>query len=209
MRSVSERDAPPLARLLSGGRGGEVRLRLYLTLVMQATRAPHTLPARTGAGYARLLDLDQPAGARRVAQALKWLTANELISRSARVGKTDEITVLDPGGSGDEWGPVGSRWVTVPIDFWSGGWILELSARAVAVYLLLRELTGGSKDPVGEFMAGHRKRQYGMSDDTWTRATKELVAAGPLQIVIEPVGDDEHVARVRRRYSLPSIPPLY
>lgn len=57
-------------------------------------------------------------------------------------------------------------------------------------------------------MDGFRKRQYGMSDDTWTRATKELDELGLLTITVEPWGDDERMRRVRRRYLLSDLAML-
>src|SRR3546814_8562857 len=42
-------DAPPLARLVQGGRGGEVRLKLYLTVSLIAAAAPHTYDRNTPA----------------------------------------------------------------------------------------------------------------------------------------------------------------
>jgi hypothetical protein len=51
-------------------------------------------------------------------------------------------------------------------------------------------------------MPGDRKVQYGMSDDTWTRATKELRDLGILITRFEKQGDDEHDVRRRLRYWL-------
>lgn len=199
-------DPPMLAQLMAGGRGGAVRLKLYLTLAMQATRAPRTVAPRTSAGYARLLDLPEGPGSRRVNEALKWLAAHQLIDRVNRPGKPAQITLLQPDGSGDEWTRTGGdRWVTVPIELWNAGWIFELSGRALAVYVALRELLGGNRHPDGQSMDGYRKRQYGMSDDTWTRATKELEEFGLLTITIESWGDDERIRRVRRRYLLSDV----
>jgi hypothetical protein len=203
-------DEPPiLAQLMAGGQGGSVRLKLYLTLAMQATRPPRTVVPRTSAGYARLLDLPEDTGSRRVNEALKWLDRRNLIDRSSRPGKPAQITLLHPDGSGEEWTTTGGpRWVTLPIKLWEAGWIFDLSSRSLAVYVALRELVGGSKHPDGQFMDGFRKRQYGMSDDTWTRATKELEQQGLLAITIEPWGDDERMRRVRRRYLLTDLSVL-
>lgn len=203
----SSGDEPPmLAQLMAGGRGGSVRLKLYLTLAMQATRPPRNVAPRTSAGYARLLDLPEDSGSRRVNAALKWLGSRQLIDRTPRPGKPAQITLLQPDGSGEEWTTTGgTRWVTLPIQLWEAGWIFELSGRALAVYVALRELLGGNKHPDGQFMDGFRKRQYGMSDDTWTRATKELDELGLLAITVEPWGDDERMRRVRRRYLLSDL----
>ncbi len=208
VRSVDD-DPPMLAQLMAGGQGGSVRLKLYLTLAMQATRPPRNVTPRTSAGYARLLDLPDGPGSRRVNEALKWLTARQLIARKDRPGKPAQIALLQPDGSGEEWTTTGgSRWVTLPIQLWDDGWIFSLSGRALAVYVALRELLGGNKHPDGQVMDGFRKRQYGMSDDTWTRATKELVELGLLAITVEPWGDDERVRRVRRRYLLLELSSL-
>lgn len=47
----SAEGTPMLARMVQGGRGGEVRLKLYLTMTMMATREPYDLqshPAPAG-----------------------------------------------------------------------------------------------------------------------------------------------------------------
>ena len=58
---------PPLARLIQGGRGGEVRLKLYLLLTLIATRYPYDIRnPQTPATLARTLDLAPATGSRRV-----------------------------------------------------------------------------------------------------------------------------------------------
>ncbi|MGU3645182.1 hypothetical protein ACLBXX_09460 [Microbacterium sp. C23T] len=194
---------PTLNGLAAGGRGGLVRLRLYLTMAMQASSVPRTIPPKTSAAYARLISLDARTGPRRVNDALRHLDERGLIHRELRTGRAPQITVLNPNGSGDDWPDrTEDRWITVPLEFWSGGWIFRMSARAIAAYISLRELLGGSKHKDGQFMSGFRKGQYGISDDTWTRALKELKELGVLIETIEPGGDDEHPYRTRRRYRL-------
>src|SRR4051812_28635114 len=77
-----------LARLLRGGQGGEVRLKLLLSLVMLATRFPYKLPPYTAATFAQMLNLNEPetSGARRVNEALRWLERENLIVRTGRAG---------------------------------------------------------------------------------------------------------------------------
>lgn len=59
----------------------------------------------------------------------------------------------------------------------------------------------GERDqPQGEWMDGYRKRRYGLSDDTWTRATTALEHYGLLQVSPAFDGDDDHEVRRRRRY---------
>ena len=192
---------PMLARLMAGGQGGSVRLRLYLTLAMQATSVPRSVPARTPAAYARLLGLDDETGPRRVSAALSFLVRLRLIERTGT--RPGRITLLKPDGSGDEWIGSGSpRWIGLPLQLWQDGWVFALSARALAVYIALTELNGGTKNPNGEYMDTLRKRTYGMSDDTWTRATVDLREAGLLETTTERTGDDYSYFRFRKRYRL-------
>lgn len=203
-----EEAEPLLSQLMRGGRGGEVRLRLYLTLRMQATRHPYKLPARTARGLASMLNLPEDTGPRQINAALNWLEKNQLLRRDRETGKPSQITLLKPDGSGEEWPAISERrWVTIPIELWTKGWILRLNGRCLAVYVALRELTGG-KGAEGEVMVGHRKVQYGMSDDTWTRATKELEDLGLLTAKPEVYGDDDWNRRRRKRYRLMNLADL-
>lgn len=195
-------EPPMLSRLMRGGRGGEVRLRLYLTLRMQASAPPFHLPGRTSRSLAGLMNLPSDTGPRQVTDALNWLEANQLLEKTPTQGKPASLTLLKPDGSGD---PLSNRWekryLTLPVELWTLGWILRLNGRSLAVYTALRELTGGTKLD-GAVMPGDRKMQYGMSDDTWTRATKELRDLGILFTHSEKHGDDEHYVRRRLRYWL-------
>lgn len=80
-------------------------------------------------------------------------------------------------------------------------WLLKLRGVQIAVLLAVLELTGGSAHPQGEWMDGYRKRQYGLSDDTWTRATSALEHYGLLHVTPTHDGDDDdHEVRSRKRY---------
>lgn len=57
----------------------------------------------------------------------------------------------------------------------------------------------GSKHPDGELMDAHRKKQCGLSDDTWTRATQELEYFGLLRMTSVFWGDDDYERRRRKR----------
>lgn len=180
-----------------------MRLALYLTLVMRATRKPYTLSATPAASYARLLGLDEPTtlGARRISDAMKWLVKEKLIAvdKSQR-GHAPMITILNPEGGGGERPERAARWITIPIEMWSQGWIAFLSGRALALYVVLRELTGGRDG--GASADSHRKLEYGISDDTWARAREELEECGLL--VVDQVTDvvEFGQTRVRNRYRL-------
>lgn len=179
---VNETAEPPLARLLQGG--GEVRLKVLLTMLMIATKHPHVarVPSKDLAAMLNLRDPDG-AGARRVNKALGDLAAANLIRREHRSGHVPSTTILDPGGSGEEWNTEhlsGSTYITLPPDLWRRGWLIALSGRALAMLIILKENTGGREK--GAWVPGIRRRQYGLSEDTWTKATKELREAGLLDV---------------------------
>lgn len=183
-------------------RDNELRLKLHMTLVMRATKAPHTLTKYTTRYLARLLNLPVDTGHRRVNDALKWLKSEQLVIDVALTDGKPGWQLLKPDGSGDPWEVNESRWVGVPFALWSNGWILALSGRELAVLLALLERNGGSKEPDGEMLGGYRKPQYGLSDDTWTRATQKLEELGLLKITTVKWGNEEFERRIRKRYRI-------
>jgi len=160
----------PLKRISSDGRGQGLRLKLYLSMVMLATKEPRHLRPYPASAYATMLALNDPEGqgARRVNQAQRWLRDAGFIQRIENGTHPPHITLLPLPDRG-EWG---GRWITLPIELWSNGWIQVMSGRALALYVVLRELTGGRPD--GATADGRRKRQYGLSDETWARGTADL-----------------------------------
>lgn len=96
------------------------------------------------------------------------------MSLERRAGKTPVITLLDRLGTGERYVlPKTQRYVGVPIELWSNGWLLELSPIGLALLMVLIELLGGKKAP--RYAMQDRRAEYGLSADTWTRGTKELV----------------------------------
>lgn len=90
--------------LRGGGRGGQVRLKLYLSyLWVQRDDQARELSIRNGA-WATLFDLKDPqtAGARRIGDAQAWLEENNFISL-ARTGRQNLVTVLSETGNGAPW----------------------------------------------------------------------------------------------------------
>jgi hypothetical protein len=193
---------PPLAELTVGGQGGVVRLRLYLSLAMLATKHPFIQKRRTYLAYAQMLGIPTDTGPRRIREAFKFLEARNFIRYVDHDGAS-QIEMLYPDGSGTEWpARYTSRFISIPIELWSQGWIVRFSARALAVYLALTELVAGREEADGSWMPGPRKSQYGMANDTWTRAIKELEGLGVITTTSERYGDDWSEIRVRKLYRL-------
>jgi hypothetical protein len=194
---------PPLARLIQGGRGGEARLKLYLLLTMIATRQPFDIRnPPTPRTLARTLDLAATTGARRITSNMKWLADKGFIELTKRPGLTSAIQLLDPQGTGKPL-PDPRRqapYVTVPIGFWSHGWLLHLSPVAIAVMFSLRELLGGYTK--SRYVLRDRRESYGLSHDTWTRGRHELEDVGLLTVTRVPQGDEYVHNRLRNSYWL-------
>ena len=194
----------PLARLIQGGRGGEVRLKLYLCITMMAAGHPFDLrKPPTPIVWARTLGLADTTGPRRVSTALRWLEDSKFIAREKRLpGEPPKITLLDANGGGGKYVPPrsGGRYVGMPIELWTEGWLLDLSATGLALLFVLRELLGGHT--TSRYVTKSRRGSYGLSHDTWTKATKELVGFGLLKVTRTPQGDDFTYQRMRNSYTL-------
>jgi hypothetical protein len=194
---------PPLARLIQGGRGGEVRLRLYLLLTMMATQVPFDIRnPPTPLTLARTLALPQTSGPRRINDNMKWLEDERFIRRTKRPGQTAAIQLLDPL-SVDHPLPDPRRnrpYVRIPIEFWSHGWLLALSPTGIAVLLALAERLGGYQVPM--YLTRPRRESYGLSHDTWTRGRHELEDHGLLTVSRVPQGDDYDYRRLRNSYKI-------
>ena len=149
-RSV-EGGRSPLSQMIEGGRG-QVRLSLYLCLTLKAARSPFDITKKSPMAWrwARILGLPDPdaAGARRVHRALEWLHVHRLIEVTPRPGYGPRIQMLSPTGDGSPYQrPIEQgRYISLPVAFWSNGWILDLSAIGTAVLMALMELDGG-RDP--------------------------------------------------------------
>jgi hypothetical protein len=201
IKSADPETPPALARLLGAGRGGEVRMKLFLTFALRATRGRPILAARRPPGLARMLALAPETGPRRVSDAMRWLRENNFIHVRAQTGQPGEITLLDGEDPPNDLSGRDTRghYVSVPIELWTSGHILEMKARDVAVLIALLDVTS---NPAREgSLTGFRKAQYGISDDSWTRALKELRKRNLVDYRTEIDEGDDRVPRKRQIYS--------
>jgi hypothetical protein len=200
--SQTDGDVPPLARILRGGRGGEVRLKLYLTMILIAVRAPYKIESVPTRAWAETLDLDDPdgLGARRISDALQWLAKEHFIERASRRGSPPAVTLRSVLGDGTPFVRGAGIYLSVPLGLWKYHWIVKLSGTGLALLLVLLDLQGGSSSWSPPSLPGPRRRRYGLSDDTWTRASRELKALGLLQIRKKPQGQVFDSRRMRNTY---------
>ncbi len=196
----AEHGRPALARLIQGGQGGRIRLPLYLDIVMMATRYPHSLTGNSPqlATWCKMLGIPEDVGCRRVSANLRRLVRDEVIELEPRPAQTPAIHLLDPLNSREKFSTKGSRYVGVPIEFWTKGWVLNLSPTAIAVLLALLELLGGRDE--AQYISRYRRGMYGLSDDTWTKARKELVDHRLLTVDRKECGTGSDLKRLRNKY---------
>lgn len=216
---------PPLAEMLRGGRGGAVRVKLYLSILWFAANPPYDVsyPARA---WASLLDLDSPEtnGARRVVDAISWLGEHDYLRLERRQGRPTRIYLLSEDGSGDPYLPPGkvleqlkadnvdSRdetfkrhlYLQLPNTFWTRGWLAGLSGAAIAMLLALMA-EQRDKDSKTElwFSPSQAKRRFGLSEDTRNAGLRELQKAGLIMVRRRSVNRDAFdFTRVRNTYVL-------
>jgi hypothetical protein len=203
-RADSSSSPPPLAILLRGGQGGEVRLKLYLTMLLLAVRQPFDIkdpiPARSWAAVLGIVDPEHN-GARRVGDAITWLADHKFLATERRQGTPGAVRLLNPdlsGGPYERPTPKG-RYVTLPIGLWNQGWIARLSGTALALLIVLLDMQGGRGEAQWVSPAQARRR-YDLSPDTWTKALKELKALGLVIVSRRPQGSTFNYQRMRNAY---------
>lgn len=217
---------PPLANLLRGGRGGDVRLKLLLSLLWVAgggaegdeRHSTNAYPARAWAG---LLDLPDPEGngQRRVRDAISWLEDEGFLRTIRSPGRPMALQLMREDGSGQPYSDPAAAakrkksggeamtgsdlYIGLPPAFWTDGWLVTLSGRAVAMLLVIAHLTFSERDAWAWVSPARARKIYGVSEDTWSKGIAELRARGVIKIRKRPVGEDDFdFRRVRNTYNL-------
>lgn len=194
---------PPLARLLKGGRNGEVRLKLYLTMILLAAqeedgkREIRRIAARA---WATALALPDPhhTGARAIADAIGWLDKHKFIRITRRPGGPPDVQLRSATGRGKRFVRPSGIYIRVPVGLWNGKWIWVLSGKALALLVILLDLQGGKKEP--QWISGEDRHRYGLSADTWRLATRELCELGLLKVTQVRESPEFEMVRVRNAY---------
>jgi hypothetical protein len=201
-RAEADED-PPLAKMLRGGRGGAVRLKLYLSMCLMATKAPYRITQQIpGRVWAEMLNLPDPElkGARRISDSLSWLDQNGFVKLVRQGGSPPEIRLLSPSGDRLRYVRPRKRYVRLPLGLWKMEWISTLSGRELAVLLALLDLQSGRDPKVPPSMNMQQRERYGFSQDTWTRGEADLKRSGLLTVRRAPQGRDFDWRRMRNTY---------
>lgn len=194
----------PLARLVSsGGRGGGTALKLYLALIWiygDPRRPIEDIPARR---WAELLDLEDPPrlGKRRINQALGKLEGLELIRVERHRGTAPTIHLLMESGLGLPYTQIPStarfkaapadrglhNYFKLPIALWLEGHVQEMSAKALAMLLVLSEGSQGEEGKEVWWSHTRFEERYGLSRATRSEGCRELFARRLAQTDRRPV----------------------
>ncbi|SPD87786.1 protein of unknown function [Micropruina glycogenica] len=151
---------------------------MYLTLVLMTKSSPHDLyRPRMVAELAETLgyELLQPPdyaigpGTRRVRRALAQLQELGLIKLTLDRGEYQVQVTHMPNAETPPF-------ISIPTQIWTNGWILSLKPPALAVYLVLRLLHAREGRAVA--MDPLERSRTGLSDDTFSRGTDQLIAHG-------------------------------
>lgn len=201
-RERADEMVPPLARLVgSGGRGGATALRLYLGIVWLASAPPFDTPQVPARGWAELLDLEEPAtkGRARVVAALNKLEACKLIEVNRAPGEASAIQLLHESGTGRRYRQIPSsayraadarrkeRYLKINTQLWINGWIQTLSAKALAMLLVILEETYGDYDQPVWWTEQIFTERFALSRATRSEGALELSTAGLIRIKRAPV----------------------
>lgn len=177
--------SPPTMHMLRGGRGGEVRLKLYLSVLWLAVKKPH-LVQEPAFSWAVLLGLPDPEGKgkRRIQDAVDWLAENEYLARKPVPGKPPMIELLHDSGTGEKYSsPIAPKPTASPTyrklepTFWTNGWMAVLSGAALVIWLAYLDERGAS-DEAGWLSPSQTRERYSISDDTRKKGLAELKSFG-------------------------------
>lgn len=195
---------PPLVSLLRGGRGGEVKVKLLLSMLWIGAKPPHDVsqPARV---WAELLGLEDPEtkGAARVNAAARRLVEGGFLGVEKRPGQSSRLFLMDETGSGEKYTHPGSYWTKsetvtpakdaprytqLPVDIWVNGWMAKLSGPALTMLMILLEQTRGKTYENLWFSPAVVAKRYAISDVTRRKGVEELAQLRLISVDRVPVG---------------------
>lgn len=205
---------PPMTLMMRGGRGGEVKLKLLLSMLWVAVKEPYDVrqPARV---WAELLGLDEPEtrGAARVNAAVRRLVEGDFLEVDKRPGQPSRLILREETGRGAAYTHPGSHWekreglplpknapryTQLPTGLWTQGWMATLSTSAIAMLLVLLEQTRGKHYDDLWFSPSVAAKRYGLSETTRRKGIDELDALGIITVDRVPVGRGS-LSAIRRR----------
>jgi len=192
-------EKPPLARLLNsaetggGGRGGQLRVKLYISLLLVCAKKPYGV-ARPARAWAALLGLDDidGKGVRRIQDTLRDLADRQFIKLEDRGGLPSNVTVLSESGDGSPFIPAPDAYnrltsngvvdpevlrnhlyFRIPTTLWTSGKIGFLKGPSLAMLLALISEQHGTGQSVW-FSPDRANKRFGLSPSTRSEGLAHL-----------------------------------
>ena len=212
---------PPLTQLLRGGRGGEVKIKLLLSMLWVAAAEPYDVvfPSRSWAKLLGLEDSDTK-GAARINAAIRRLVQGGYLRAEKRPGQPSQLFVQNELGNGEKYFHPGKAWeavkdadnrtrrrtpryVRVPVEIWTHGWIAALSGPAFTMLLILLESARGKEPENLWFAPSVAAARYGLNEATRKKGIDELERYGLVTVgQASVVRDDLSNKRRRNTYTV-------
>lgn len=188
----------------SGGRGGEIRLKLWLSLLYRFNPEEvwFDLDEVNAKFMAGMFGLEDPTekGAARVRAAFNWLDHHGFIEieggrlkKKGRVRVVHEVSLYlpdqwygihrqSPKGTADgclyaEFPRYNESYVRVPSALWTNGWMGYLKASELMVLIIVCKLSENKNQRV-EIKAARRYERFGLSDAMWRQGVAGLQDRG-------------------------------
>lgn len=207
---------PPLTKLLRGGRGGEVKVKLLLSMIWVAVAEPYnvSIPARA---WATLLGLEDPEGrgAARINAATRRLVEAGYLKADKRPGQSSQLYLQNELGNGEPYTHPGAAWeavraadprtrrntpryLRIPVEIWTHGWIAALGGPALSMLLILLEAARGREPESIWFAPSVAAARYGLNEATRKKGIDELEKYGLVTVDQAAVVRDALSSKRRR-----------
>ena len=188
-RESADDPLPPLVSVLRTRRGADVRLKLYLSYLWLAVADPHDITGVPARYWAQLIGLEDPDnnGARQVRSANAWLEQQHLIGTTPVPGEPTTIVLREESGRDVPYTLPGlayktsrkatkprHRYIKIPAGMWLNGWIANLKAPAIAMYLILSESARGNDGTQIWHARSVIDKHYGISETVRSHGLSEL-----------------------------------
>lgn len=213
----SASSVPPLAALVrGGGRGGQLRLKLYLSLLWVCASEPFeaSMPARAWAALLGLPDPDD-RGVRRIHEATRDLRDRELIQVRDRGGYPNALILLDESGSGEPYRSPASlynqlrnvqanrdrlrphQYFKIPSSIWTEGYIQRLGGPGMAMLLVLLCKRVADNDVWFSPAVAHER--FALAPSTRSAGLQQLRTEGLITTRSEVISEDGNYISFQRR----------
>lgn len=214
-------NTPPMADLLHGGRSGQVRLKLYLSVLWRTAKEPFEVssPARV---WAELLGLPDPGGngERRIRQAMRDLSDRRLLKVRSRGGQPSVLQPLNEAGEGKRYSlpstayqkqksaDPGHLWrheyFKIPSALWTGGYLPRLSGPGLAMLLVLLSQQRQHLPQVW-IVRSTADQQFGLSERTRNKGLDELRTLDLISTEMASIDDQGRTFGFSRRRNVHTV----